>query len=57
MMPVHRVTFSYRIDMGIFLLFLDVCLAHEHISFERTLYDDRGEDDAEKTLAAIYSIP
>lgn len=56
MMPVHRVTFSNRIDMGIFLLFLDVCLAHEHINFERTLYDDCGEEDAEKTLAAIYSI-
>lgn len=56
MMPVHRVTFSNRIDMGIFLLFLDVRLAHEHISFERTLYDDCGEEDAEKTLAAIYSI-
>lgn len=31
MMPVGRVTYSNRIDIGIFLLFLEVCLAHEHI--------------------------
>lgn len=56
MMPVHRVTFSNRIDIGIFLLFLDLCFAHENIEYERTLHDDFGEEDPEKALVATYKI-
>lgn len=56
MVPVHRVTYTNRIDIGIFLLFLEVCLAHENIGFERTVYDDYGEEDLEKTLVATYVI-
>lgn len=56
MIPLNRVTFSNRIDIGIFLLFLELCLPHEKIGFKRALYDDFGVEDAEKTLVAVYSI-
>ena len=56
MMPVNRVVFSNRIDIGIFLLFLDLCLKHEKIKAEKFLYDDFTNEDAEKTLVAVYKI-
>ena len=55
-MPVDRVTYYNKIDIGIFLLFLDLCFAHEHIDFERTLHDDSSDHHAEKTLLATYRI-
>ena len=55
MMPKDRVTWYNRIDMGIFLLFTEHCLSHEHLSFTRTLYRDDGEDQ-EMTLTARYRI-
>ncbi len=55
-MPVDKVTQYNRVDIGIFLLFLDLCLKHENTEFKRTLYDDFGDDDSEKTLIAEYSI-
>ena len=51
-MPVAMVTHYNRIDIGIFLLFLELCLEHEGIGFERTLLPDTG--DEEKTLIAVY---
>ena len=54
MMPAARVSYYNRIDIGIFLLFLDVCLTHENITFERQLYEDLSDDMAEKTLTAVY---
>lgn len=57
MMPVHRVTYSNRIDIGIFMLFIELCLEHEKISYERILYNDFKEnDETEMTLAAEYMI-
>lgn len=53
-MPADRVAYYNRIDMGIFLLFLELCLKHEGISYERTLFPDAG--DAEKTLTAVYRL-
>lgn len=53
-MPADRVSFYNRIDMGIFLLFLDLCLRHENMGFERTLFADTG--DAEKALTAVYTL-
>lgn len=51
-MPADRVTDYNRIDIGIFLLYLEACMDHEKISFTRTLYPDTG--DEEKTLVAVY---
>ena len=56
-MPVNKVTFYNQIDMGIFLLFLDLCLEQEKFTFTRTLYDDFDENnDTELTLAAVYDF-
>lgn len=53
-MPSHRVSFYNRIDIGIFLLFLEVCMEHEEIRYERTLFVESG--DEEKTLVASYLL-
>lgn len=55
-MPADRVTYYNQIDIGIFLLMLELCLKHERISFERELYPDDGDLQREMTLAAIYHL-
>ena len=53
-MPADKVSFYNRIDIGIFLLILEVSLKHEGIVFERTLFEDKKEE--EMNLVAIYAI-
>lgn len=53
-MPAQRVTYYNRVDMGIFLLFLELCLTHEGICFERTICSDTG--DEERTKTAVYRL-
>ena len=53
-MPVDKVTYYNKIDIGIFLLFLEVCLKHEKMEFERKLFSDSG--DEEKKLIASYTL-
>lgn len=53
-MPADKVAHYNRIDMGIFLLFLELCMEHEGLSFRRTLLRDTG--DEEKTWIAAYTI-
>jgi hypothetical protein len=43
------------IDMGIFLCFLELCLKHKDISFERTLYVE-SDPKAELNLLAQYDL-
>ena len=54
-MPEDRVSYFNRIDTGIFLLVMEVCLEHEKIDFERKLYHDDGEC-REKTKIAEYQL-
>lgn len=54
-MPADKVPFYNRIDIGIFLCFLELCLAHCDIDFERELFSDDGNDN-EATLNAVYRI-
>lgn len=54
-MPADRVSFYNRIDMGVFLCFLDLCLAHNGICYSRTLHSDDGGDDV-FTLNAEYTL-
>lgn len=54
-MPADMVSFYNRIDIGIFICFMDICLDHSRIGFERTLYSDPG-DDQEFVLNAKYSF-
>lgn len=53
-MPADKVSWYNRIDIGIFLLFLEVCMEHEGLAFERTLFADPREE--EKTLVAVYAV-
>ena len=54
-MPAEMVSFYNRIDTGIFLCFLDICLEHNGVKYERTLYSDNG-GDVEFTLNAEYNL-
>lgn len=53
-MPSDKVTYYNKIDIGIFLLFMEKCLKHEKLDFERILFSDDG--DKERTLIATYAI-
>ena len=52
-MPANAVSYFNRIDIGIFLCFLDVCLEHQGLEYQRELFVDRGEDN-EFTKVAVY---
>ena len=52
-MPAVLVSYYNRIDIGIFLLILEVCLKNEGYSFERETFSD-NDDEAERSLIAKY---
>lgn len=54
-MPAAQVSYYNRIDIGIFLCFLDLCLIYNGIHYDVELYDDYGSED-EKTLVATYKL-
>jgi hypothetical protein len=54
-MPADKVRYYNKIDMGIFLFMLEVCLEHESYTYERTLFADTTEDSIEQTLIAKYT--
>ena len=54
-MPADKVTYYNRMDTGIFLCFLELCLKHQGIEFTRKLYPDNG-GEAEMTLNAGYVL-
>ncbi len=54
-MPADKVSFYNRIDIGIFLCFMELCMEKEGMDFERTLFADEGKDD-EYTLNAEYKL-
>ena len=54
-MPADAVSYYNRIDVGIFLCFMELCLENKGIFFDKELYLDDGSD-REKTLFAEYSI-
>lgn len=54
-MPAHKVTFYNRIDMGIFLCFLDLALQHNHMEYTVELFPD-CDTDIEKTKVATYTM-
>lgn len=53
-MPHNEVIYYNRIDIGIFLLFLDLCLNHYNIKYTKSIYQDELDD--EKTLIADYLV-
>lgn len=54
-MPADMVAFYNRIDIGIYLFMLEVCLKQQNIEFERVLFTDET-DDKEMTVSAQYVL-
>ena len=54
-MPANAVSFYNRIDIGIFMCFLELCLTKQGIRFTRELYSDNGLPN-ELTLNSKYKI-
>lgn len=52
-MPADMVRYYNRIDIGIFLCFLELCLMHNGIGFERELFADGGSGET-TVLNAVY---
>lgn len=55
-MPANKVNYYNRIDIGIFLFILEVCLEHEGIQTERILHEDTADERPDKTLVAEYKF-
>ena len=54
-MPADKVSFYNCIDIGIFLCFLEICLEHQGIKYQREIFPDAGNDD-EMALNARYRL-
>lgn len=54
-MPAAAVSYYNRIDIGIYLCILEICLQKNGITYERALFPDDG-GDAELTKVAVYKI-
>ena len=47
-MPAKTAAYFNRIDMGIFLCILEICMAEANVAFDRALYVDASDGDASK---------
>lgn len=54
-MPAAAVAHYNRIDIGIFLCFLELCLAHEGLGYSRALFVDSAGDEVEYSKVAEYA--
>lgn len=55
-MPADKVAYYNRIDIGIFLLFLDVCFNKNNITFDKKIFIDDYDDTSEIVSVAEYTI-
>ena len=55
MMPADKVVYYNRVDMGIFLFFLELCIKHEGMAFTRTVFTDTVDKTA-RVLTAKYTM-
>lgn len=55
-MPADKVRYYNRIDIGIFMFFLEVCLEQNGYSFESTQFFEDEPDSVKKVLVAKYKI-
>ena len=55
-MPADKVAHYNRIDIGIFLCFLELCLIENDIAFEREFITDNADDETEEVLTAKYRL-
>lgn len=56
LMSLKAAAYFNRIDIGIYLYFLEVCLEHDGLAFDRTLFPDPASETAEKVPAAEYRL-
>ena len=54
-MPENMVIYYNQIDIGIFLCFLELCLAKNNISYDKEIYVEENHEN-ENNLAAVYKI-
>ena len=54
-MPPKAALYYNRIDIGIYLCILEICMNNKGIGFTRELFTDNG-DDVELTKAAEYTL-
>lgn len=54
-MPADKVAFYNQIDIGIFLCFLELCLEHNRIDFERSIITEENTQN-ERNLNAVYRL-
>lgn len=54
-MSPENAKYFNRIDMGIYLCFLELCLQHNGIEFKKELFADKG-DNSETTKVAVYKF-
>jgi len=55
-MPVNKVMFYNKIDIGIFLFVLEVCLKEKGISFDRQSSPDTDDSELEMSKVAVYAL-
>lgn len=55
-MPADKVVHYNRIDIGIFLCFLELCMMQSDVFYERELFTDTAESDCEEVLTAKYRL-
>ena len=55
-MPANAVAYYNRIDIGIFLCFLEICLMENKIDYKRTLYLDLLDDEYNKVAEYDLNI-
>ena len=55
-MPVDKVMYYNRIDIGILLYILETCLGNKGIKYQRELFDDTSDSKVEKALFAKYKM-
>lgn len=56
LMPEAAALYFNRIDVGIFLCVLEICMAEKGISFTRELFPDHGDAKTELSRVAVYSL-
>lgn len=55
-MPAEKVDYYREIDIGIFLCYLEICMKHEGLVFQKELYGDSNIRSGERQLCANYKI-
>ena len=54
-MPIDKVMFYNKIDIGIFLFMLEVCLKEKGINYERRLLADTNDSEVELSKVATFA--